>query len=451
MTLSTQHPACEARQGSDAFQLVEDGFAAVPGVPVEVRLADTAGVTVWDLECVSTDETSEPLEIVRSDPPAMLATITIPAGLGRAWILRSRVNGGLRNGTPDAALTTTLKIHVPMENGRAVAALNETFEGSRQFGWLPLLNGLARFSSYANLSSANPLDVANTSPSAGVSTLAARADHVHRIQVDGTRGLGGDASGLFLRLLENGALEFSEDGQLTLRPAMGGGLRVDDAGVHVVDDAGTLPGALLADTGDPGVGGAFAFASHRHPHGALPGGNRHAVASASQNGFMSIADKAKLDAVPLPEFIATLDGGKLAPAQRSGWVPFAGVVSGAPTSITSTSFVSQGSVSAITPPPSPAVFSVVEGDVVDGEFLVDMDSALTGNYNTEFSLRTAGTARVLETVYVGARTTLYRQRFIVGAGQAGSLSAQVRMAKVGSAATTTPNVVRFFLTVTRPG
>lgn len=141
--------------------------------------------------------------------------------------------------------------------------------------------------------------------------------------------------------------------------------------------------------------------------------------------------------------VPVLSSGKLTASQRGGWTAHASVANGTPASITSTSTYSSQGI--ITPG-----FDAEVGDIIDVEYMIDLVSSLTGNYDTEFTLRTGGVARVTDTVYVGARTTIFRQRYIVTPTLAGAVSAQVRMRLVSGAANTTPNVVRQFITVTRP-
>lgn len=141
--------------------------------------------------------------------------------------------------------------------------------------------------------------------------------------------------------------------------------------------------------------------------------------------------------------VPVLASGKLAETQRAGWVAHGSVANGTPASITSTStYSSQGIV-------TPG-FNVEVGDIVDLECMVGLNAGLTGNYDTEFTLRTAGTARVTDSIYTTQGLWTFRQRLVVGAGQAGALSSQIRMRLVGAASSTTPNIIRHFLTVFRP-
>lgn len=140
-------PLCQARHGANPFVNVAYGtpFLATQSSTLDLKLADTSGVTTWDLTCIGTDETSTPLVVTRAAPPALTATVPIPAGTGKTWVFQSRVNGGLGvNGQVDATLTTTFIVYVPTAAGLRVGAINETFEADASFGWTAIVNRLVR-------------------------------------------------------------------------------------------------------------------------------------------------------------------------------------------------------------------------------------------------------------------------------------------------------------------
>jgi len=134
-------PTVEVRHGSGSWTLLEYGtpFAATPGATLQIRLYD-ASVSSWELECVASDETSSLLSVVRDAQPALSATVAIPAGSGKAWRFRSRVNNGLRSGRVDQSLTYTFKIDLLAGNGIAVATVDETYEADAVYGWTAMLN-----------------------------------------------------------------------------------------------------------------------------------------------------------------------------------------------------------------------------------------------------------------------------------------------------------------------
>lgn len=110
--------------------------------------------------------------------------------------------------------------------------------------------------------------------SAGASPKVARADHKHRVataapaaQVVGAGGIGASTS-----------------------------LAKAD---HVHPLASGVPAAITDGAAAEGVSTAVARRDHVHPHGGLAGGALHAVATPATAGFMSAADKTKLDGLSL--------------------------------------------------------------------------------------------------------------------------------------------------------
>lgn len=138
------NPLVEVRHGANPFVPVLPGvpFVATAGATLDIRLADTAGVVTWEIQCIDSDETSTVLPVTRNAPPAMSATASIPAGSGKAWLFRSRVNNGKSNNRGDPTLT--FKVHVPAPNGLMVGTTNETYEGSTTHGWLGPINQAIR-------------------------------------------------------------------------------------------------------------------------------------------------------------------------------------------------------------------------------------------------------------------------------------------------------------------
>lgn len=136
----------EIREGAGSWVSADDGVNVAAGSLVSIRLQDS-NVTKWQLECFGVDEvtaTKPTLSDVNPTDqqvttPATIVTFTVPTGTpGRAFVFRSRVNGG---GT---GLETTFGIFKLTTQGDRVGAAGETREGSREFGWTTKLNPLIR-------------------------------------------------------------------------------------------------------------------------------------------------------------------------------------------------------------------------------------------------------------------------------------------------------------------
>ncbi len=113
---------------------------------VTIAIADTAGVNVWSLRCLSTDELLVASNITASlsiNSITKVATFTSPTTTsGAAMIFESKVNGGLDiNGRVDDSLTTRFGVFILTDNGSLrVGAFDETTEGSAAYGWLAKFN-----------------------------------------------------------------------------------------------------------------------------------------------------------------------------------------------------------------------------------------------------------------------------------------------------------------------
>lgn len=141
------------------------------------------------------------------------------------------------------------------------------------------LDGIASGATATPLSSTTPEDVG--SAAVGAATTAARADHVHAH---------GDQAGGSLHAaattVDAGFMSAADKSKLD-------GVA---AGATATPLASTLPAAV--GTAAVGVATTAARADHVHTHGNQGGGALHATAVASGDaGFMSGADKAKLDGV----------------------------------------------------------------------------------------------------------------------------------------------------------
>lgn len=69
----------------------------------------------------------------------------------------------------------------------------------------------------------------------------------------------------------------------------------DLSGAPAIPAASNTSPADVSTTGAAGVGASFARGDHQHAHGSLAGGSLHSTATTIAAGFMSAADKSKLD------------------------------------------------------------------------------------------------------------------------------------------------------------
>lgn len=73
-------------------------------------------------------------------------------------------------------------------------------------------------------------------------------------------------------------------------------------------DVSTAAPTTIGTSNSEGSATSLARSDHVHNHGALAGGDRHAVATTSVNGFMSSADKTKLDDLYTEQYDGESDG-----------------------------------------------------------------------------------------------------------------------------------------------
>lgn len=73
------------------------------------------------------------------------------------------------------------------------------------------------------------------------------------------------------------------------------GLYSDLSGTPTLPTAGNTAATTVSSTAAAGVQAAYARVDHQHAHGNLAGGSMHAAATTASAGFMSAADKLKVD------------------------------------------------------------------------------------------------------------------------------------------------------------
>jgi hypothetical protein len=135
--MANPNPSVTVQSGAGSVQTTPPVAIATSAAAVTVRLVSQAGVDSWTLTCVSSDETSNKSDLAPVvNVTTGVATFTLPAGLGKAWILQSTV----KNNASPTAYSGTFKIAVLTAGGLAVAALGETLETDALYGNLALIN-----------------------------------------------------------------------------------------------------------------------------------------------------------------------------------------------------------------------------------------------------------------------------------------------------------------------
>lgn len=186
-----------------------------------------------------------------------------------------------------------------------------------------------------SLTTAAPTNVTKAAASAGVSTEAARADHKHDIttaapgtvefgaasegsstalaRADHVHAMAAPAAPTQIQVVASAAgsspTPARSDHTHSVLTAAANALAIgaaaaegSSASLARSDHTHAFPAPAapvsVGTANDAGVATTAARADHVHAHGDLPGGTLHAVATPSVAGFMSAADKAKLDGIP---------------------------------------------------------------------------------------------------------------------------------------------------------
>src|SRR5258708_7231554 len=134
-------PICLVNSASTA-----NGSNVTPSSSVTISLQSVAGVNVWAIRCVGTDDLHDADTITASMTVNYItktATFTAPAN-NSALIFESKVNQGVRNGVADSSLVTTFGVYSVTTTAERVVAANERNEGNTQFGWVTVLNSVSR-------------------------------------------------------------------------------------------------------------------------------------------------------------------------------------------------------------------------------------------------------------------------------------------------------------------
>lgn len=160
-----------------------NGVNVAKNSSVTIQLFDTAGVNVWSIRCLTTDDLQVADTITASlgiNSITKTATFTSPnVTNGAALIFESKVNGGLdANGRNDASLTTRFGVFVLTDLGNLrVGAFDETVEGNAAFGWTAKFNAgirqAAASSATPTVSGTLPIVIDATNPLALVASINA--------------------------------------------------------------------------------------------------------------------------------------------------------------------------------------------------------------------------------------------------------------------------------------
>jgi hypothetical protein len=164
------------------------------------------------------------------------------------------------------------------------------------------------------LSTVNAGDVAVT----GTATGIPRRDHQHAVatggataQIDVADTAAEGTSANLAREDHRHALPAPAAPAAVTKAAASAGSATTVARADHKHDVTTAVAVELAEANAEGVATSLARSDHTHDHGDRSGGTLHAVATGAVNGFMSAADKAKLDVLVDPNLVAPKDSIRL--------------------------------------------------------------------------------------------------------------------------------------------
>lgn len=140
--MAVPSPICTVKDGSGSPLATTNGNDVTPGNTVTIAIAATAGVDVWTLTCIGTDETSVAATVTSGltiNQTTKSATFTAPAA-GKSYLFRSTV----RSSGSSESYSATFKVCTLTSGGLRVAALGETVENSASYGWTSIVNSGVR-------------------------------------------------------------------------------------------------------------------------------------------------------------------------------------------------------------------------------------------------------------------------------------------------------------------
>lgn len=152
------------------------------------------------------------------------------------------------------------------------------------------------------LASTAPANVTKSAAAVGVGTTAARADHKHDISTaaPGATGVAtssGEGTATTLARSDHTHQANTAPVNVTKAAAAIGTSGQPARADHKHDVTTAAAVAITDSTNAEGSATSLARSDHQHSHGARGGGTLHATATTSVAGFLSAADKTKLDAL----------------------------------------------------------------------------------------------------------------------------------------------------------
>jgi hypothetical protein len=219
-------------------------------------------------------------------------------------------SGQLASTAPAAADTTAAQVGVGTTAARAdhKHLVTTAAPGAIEIGDAAVEGvavGLARADHQHSLAApAAPVNVTKAAAATGSSTAPARADHKHDVTTAapgaieiGDAAVEGSATSLARSDHQHSLAAPAAPADVT-KAAAATGVSTAPARADHKHDVSTAAAVELTDaTNAEGTATSLARSDHTHAHGSRGGGTLHAVATTLAAGFMSAADKTRLDAV----------------------------------------------------------------------------------------------------------------------------------------------------------
>jgi hypothetical protein len=240
-------PACQVSDNGGAYVLTTNGVDVSAGDTISVQLLSTAGVNLWTLACVGTDETSTAPSISLTGPGGNTRQFAA-GGLGTTYRFQSQINNGYdKNGNWVPSWTTTFGVYVRATSGNRVMAVNEGFESHALAGWTSIVNPVLRSIGGGSASASNKVYTSNT-------ILTAQVTRAQWAPVN-------TAGGPFTLTLPSPIVQPYQIGVSDVGGAVGtNALLIDGNGVPVFNPTGPHAGTLQSTYSMNVPLGSFSFA-----------------------------------------------------------------------------------------------------------------------------------------------------------------------------------------------
>lgn len=276
--------------------------------------------------------------------PANLSTLKIERNVPYTQSTNFRTQGSFRPGTHEDAFD--IRTHADQQLDRRVDVLEAAVASANDVNSVAG-NGLSVTGLTWNVGAGNGIlvaaddvavdygaaadlaDVTKAAETAGVLNKAARVDHKHDVS---TAAPAAGAVAIGNAAAEGTATSLSRSDHVHAVTAPTAPANVDksaaSAGVsttfaradHKHDVLTAAPGPITDNTDTEGTASSLARADHQHAHGARAGGTLHANATTTTAGFLSGADKVKVDALETA-FSGTAITGSDTPAPCGTYTP----------------------------------------------------------------------------------------------------------------------------------